>query len=41
MSNHIGALESPMPGTWLWGGVYGHSWFVDLRNAVYDALKGL
>jgi CubicO group peptidase (beta-lactamase class C family) len=24
------ATGSPQaPGTWLWGGVYGHSWFVD------------
>jgi CubicO group peptidase (beta-lactamase class C family) len=60
------AAQTPQGrGTWLWGGVYGHSWFVDpaaqvscvlltntalegmigritveLRNAVYDTLKG-
>jgi CubicO group peptidase (beta-lactamase class C family) len=60
------AAQSPQArGTWLWGGVYGHSWFVDpsaqvtcvlltntalegmigrltvdLRNAVYDTLRG-
>ena len=61
------AAQTPQRrGTWLWGGVYGHSWFVDpeaqvssvlltttalegmmgrltvdLRNAVYDASKGV
>jgi CubicO group peptidase (beta-lactamase class C family) len=60
------AAETPQTiGTWRWGGVYGHSWFVDptaqvscalltntalqgmngrlavdLRNAVYDTLRG-
>jgi CubicO group peptidase (beta-lactamase class C family) len=61
------AAETPQgKGTWRWGGVYGHSWFVDpgarlscalltntalegnfgritvdLRNAVYDTLRGV
>ena len=61
------AAQAPQGrGTWLWGGVYGHSWFVDpgaqvscvlltntalegmsgrltvdLRNAVYETLRGV
>jgi len=42
--------QSPAaPGTWRWGGVYGHSWFVDparrlsvvaLTNTLYEGTSG-
>jgi len=29
------AAQTPQsPGTWLWGGVYGHSWFVDPKRGI-------
>lgn len=44
------AAKSPeSPGTWRWGGVYGHSWFVDparrlsvvaLTNTLYEGMSG-
>ncbi|WP_144109515.1 serine hydrolase domain-containing protein [Paraburkholderia sp. BCC1886] len=44
------AAASPeSPGTWRWGGVYGHSWFVDrarglsvvsLSNTLYEGMNG-
>jgi CubicO group peptidase (beta-lactamase class C family) len=44
------AAQSPeSPGTWRWGGVYGHSWFVDrargltvvsLSNTLYEGMNG-
>jgi CubicO group peptidase (beta-lactamase class C family) len=44
------AAQSPQsPGTWLWGGVYGHSWFVDpmrkltvilLTNTALEGMTG-
>ena len=27
-----GAQTPQSPGTWMWGGVYGHSWFVDPKH---------
>lgn len=45
------AAQAPSaPGTWRWGGVYGHSWFVDpvhelsvvaLTNTLYEGMSGL
>ncbi|HDR9483942.1 TPA: beta-lactamase family protein [Burkholderia aenigmatica] len=43
------ALSPESPGTWRWGGVYGHSWFVDrargltvvsLSNTLYEGMNG-
>jgi CubicO group peptidase (beta-lactamase class C family) len=44
------AAKSPeSPGTWRWGGVYGHNWFVDparglsvlaLTNTLYEGMSG-
>ena len=44
------AADSPeSPGTWRWGGAYGHSWFVDrsrglsvvaLTNTFYEGMSG-
>jgi CubicO group peptidase (beta-lactamase class C family) len=43
------AASPESPGTWRWGGVYGHSWFVDrtrgltvvsLSNTLYEGMNG-
>lgn len=43
------ALSPESPGTWRWGGAYGHSWFVDsmqglsvvaLTNTMYEGMSG-
>jgi CubicO group peptidase (beta-lactamase class C family) len=44
------AASPESPGSWRWGGVYGHSWFVDrarklsvvaLTNTLYEGMSGL
>lgn len=43
------AASPESPGTWRWGGAYGHSWFVDrarglsvvaLTNTLYEGMSG-
>ncbi|CAB3768732.1 beta-lactamase [Burkholderia sp. MSh2] len=45
----LAAASPESPGTWRWGGVYGHSWFVDrargltvvsLSNTLYEGMNG-
>lgn len=45
----VAAASPESPGTWRWGGVYGHSWFVDRArglavvsqsNTLYEDMNG-
>jgi len=45
----LAAASPQSPGTWRWGGAYGHSWFVDrarglsvvaLTNTLYEGMSG-
>lgn len=49
LREQIAAGSPESPGTWRWGGVYGHSWFVDparaltvvaLTNTLYEGMSG-
>ena len=49
LANRSAAGSPQSPGTWQWGGVYGHSWFVDperhltviaLTNTALEGLFG-
>ncbi|MFV8765717.1 serine hydrolase, partial [Yersinia enterocolitica] len=49
LRNPLEAASPESIGTWSWGGVYGHSWFVDprqelsvvaLTNTLYEGMSG-